>query len=365
MNRNIIASIAIVTLLIAGCASAGKPGEKPLAGSAAAPETFILKKDTLAGTLQLPGELIAFQQVDIYAKVSSFVKELRADLGTEVKEGQLLVILEAPEITSQLLAAESRLRSQEALYAASKANYERLLETSRTPGTVSKNELDQAEARKNSDLAQLEAAKAIYKEVNTMKGYLEIRAPFSGIISARNVNPGAFVGPAGKGSELPLFTLQEQKKLRLTVAIPEAYTGSLHTGDEVRFSVRSLPGEEFSARVSRMAGALDVRLRSEKIEMDVHNHDKKLLPGMVAEVKLAPGKNDSAFVVPKTAVVRSSEGVFMVKAADGIARRVEVRTGREQNNRTEVFGSLKVGETFISKAGEELRDGSVLPAGTK
>jgi len=355
---------AAAGLLLAGCAATEKQEEKAAAAPALT-ETFVLKKDTLSSGLQLPGELIAFQQVDLYAKVSSFVKELKADLGTEVKEGQLLVVLEAPEITSQLVAAESRLRSQEAVYAASRANYDRLLETSKTPGTVSKNELDQAEARKNSDLAQLDAARAIYKEVTTMKDYLEIRAPFSGMITARNVNPGAFVGPAGRGSEQPLLTLQEQKKLRLTVSVPEAFAGSLKPGDAVKFSVRSLPGEEFTAKVSRMAGALDVRLRSEKIEMDVYNNDKRLLPGMVAEVKLPIGQNDSAFIVPKTAVVTSAEGIFLVRAADNRAQRVEVRKGREQNDKVEVFGSLEAGETYIVKASEELRNGTPLNRASK
>ncbi len=364
MNRIHIVYAAI-GLLLAGCTASAKQEDKAADTAPAVTETFVLKKDTLSSGLQLPGELIAFQQVDLYAKVSSFVKELKADLGTEVKEGQLLVVLEAPEISSQLVAAESRLRSQEAVYAASKATYDRLLETSKTPGTVSKNELDQAEARKNSDLAQLDAAKAMYKEVTTMKNYLEIRAPFSGIITARNVNPGAFVGPAGRGSEQPLFTLQEQKKLRLTVSVPEAFAGFLKPGDAVKFGVRSLPGEEFTARISRMAGALDLRLRSEKIEMDVYNTDKKLLPGMVAEVRLPIGQNDSAFIVPKTAVVSSAEGIFLVRSVDNKAQRVEVRKGREQNNKVEVFGNLEAGGIYVVKAGEELRDGTPLNGAAK
>lgn len=350
----------VPALLLGACAvkekDAAEKGNIP-----AAVETFILEKDTLSASLELPGELIAFRQVDLYAKVNSFVKDLNADLGTEVREGQLLVSLEAPEITSQLVAAESRLRSQEAVYAASKANYERLRQAAATPGTVSENDLDQAEARKNSDLAQLEAARAIYKEVNTMKGYLEIRAPFGGIISARNVNPGAFAGPAGKGSELPLFTLQEQKKLRLTVAVPEAFTGALEVGDEVHFTVRSLPGEDFRAKVSRMAGALDTRLRSEKVEMDIYNEDRKLLPGMVAEVRIPLRQNAGAFVIPHTALVQSSEGLYLVQPLNGKVHRIPVRKGRKEAGRVEVFGSLEPGMVLVRKAGEEMREGDPLP----
>jgi multidrug efflux pump subunit AcrA (membrane-fusion protein) len=115
-----------------------------------------------------------------------------------------------------------------------------------------------------------------------MQGYLQIRAPFNGIITARNVNPGAYVGPSGKGSELPLFTLQEQKKLRLVISVPEAYTSYLAHKNEVSFTVKSFPIKNLQRRVKRMAGAIDSRLHSERIEMDVMNNDKKLLPGMVA-----------------------------------------------------------------------------------
>ena len=279
------------------------------------------------------------------------------DIGSEVSAGQLLMTLEAPELSSQLAAAESRLKSQEAVYAASKANYERMTETAKTPGTISQNDLDQALAKKNSDLAQLEAARAYQKEIGTMVGYLEIRAPFAGIITARNVNLGAYVGPAGKGSEFPLLTLQEQKRLRLAVSIPETYTGYLEQGDEVSFTVRSLPNEVFKAQIKRMAGALDLKLRSERIEMDVTNTDKKLLPGMVAEVSIPLGSGDSTYVVPKTAVVNSAEGIYVIQVVNNKAKKIEIKKGRESGDNVEVFGELKENDQLVKKASEEIRDG--------
>ena len=289
----------LIVFLVMGCGAEKKEEVKKVVPKV---ETFELQKDRLATELNLPGELISFQQVDLYARETSFVKKVYVDVGTEVKEGQLLVSLDAPELTSRLAGAESRWKSQEALYTASKANYERLLETSKTPGTISQNDLDQALARMNSDLAQLEAAKALYREVGDARNYLEIRAPFSGVISSRNVNPGAYVGPSGKGSELPLFTLQEQKKLRLVVSVPEAFTSFFKQGDEVDFKVKARSEEVFKASIKRRAGALDTRLRSERVEMDVVNPDKKLLPGMIAELTIPMEGNDSTFVVPKTAV---------------------------------------------------------------
>lgn len=345
--------------LLSGCgASAHESQEQKSEEAPAAIETFVLKKDKFSTTLQIPGELIAYQQVDIYAKVTSFVKELKVDIGSEVSEGQLLMLLEAPELSSQMLAAESRLKSQEAIYAASNASYNRLIETSKTPGTVSQNDLDLALAKKNSDLANLEAARANSKEISTMRGYLEIRAPFSGIITARNVNLGAYVGPSGKGSEFPLLTLQQQKQLRLAVSVPEAFTGYLKQDDEVSFKVRSQPSEVYKARVKRMAGALDLRLRAERIEMDVVNENKALLPGTVAEVTIPLAAKDSTFVVPKTAIVNSSEGVFVIRVVNGKAQRVSVKKGRDINDQSEVFGELQVNDKLITKGSEEIKEGA-------
>ncbi|QNN43595.1 efflux RND transporter periplasmic adaptor subunit [Pedobacter roseus] len=322
--------------------------------------TFDLKKEKLSTQLNLPGELIAFQQVDLYAKVSSFVKSLKVDIGSEVSKGQLLMTLEAPEMTSQLAATQSRIKAQEAIYTASKANYNRLYETSKTPGTISTNDLDQAMAKKNSDLAQLEAAKAAYKEVGSVQDYLTIRAPFSGIISARNVNLGAYVGPTGKGSDLPLFTLQDQKNLRLAVSIPEVYTGYLKAGDEVSFSVKSLPNQTFKAKVKRLSGALDVRLRSERVEMDVPNASKVLLPGMVAELNIPLPANASTFIISKKALLDTSEGLFVLKVADNKAVKVAVKKGRETEDKVEVFGELAEGDKLVAEPTEEMHEGMVI-----
>lgn len=348
---------AAVTLNSCGTSESKSKSETTAAAPAALP-AFSLQKGQLSSSLRIPGELIAFQQVDIYAKVNSFVKKLYVDVGTKVTAGQLLASMEAPEINSQLSGAESRLNSQEAIYLASKANYDRLYETSLTPGTVSQNDLDLALARQKSDYAQLQAAKAAHKEIGDNRNYLEIRAPFSGIISQKNVSAGAYVGPAGKGSEFPLFTLQEQKKLRLVVSVPEAYSSYLNDKSEVKFTVKSLPEHPFTAKVSRLAGALDGRLRSQRIEMDVLNDDKLLLPGMVAEVQIPLNGNDSTFIIPSTAVVTTAERTMVIRVANQKAEWVEVKKGRDADGKTEVFGPLNTGDILLETANEEVRNGA-------
>ncbi|SFD21245.1 efflux RND transporter periplasmic adaptor subunit [Flavobacterium phragmitis] len=322
-------------------------------------ETFLLEKEKLTTELRLPAELTGFQQVDLYAKVSSFVKTLKVDIGSKVKKGQLLIVLEAPEISSQLAAAESRLKSMEAIYATSKSTYNRLYETSKVEGTISKNDLEMASGKKNSNYAQYQAAIAAHKEISIMRGYLEIRAPFDGVVAARNVNLGTFVGPAGKGSDLPLLTIQEQSKLRLAVSVPELYTGYLHPGDEMTFNVKSLP-DNFKAKITRMSGALDLKLRSERVEMDVYNTKGNLLPGMVAEVLLPLNAKDSTFVVPKSAVVSSAEGLFVIKVVNKKATRVDIKKGREIDDKIEIFGDLTPKDKLVKIASEETKEGDII-----
>ncbi|MET3503434.1 RND family efflux transporter MFP subunit [Mucilaginibacter rubeus] len=317
-------------------------------------------KGRLSSNITIPGELIPYQQVDLYAKTNSYVKKLLVDIGSEVHQGQLLAVLEAPEINSQLAAAQSRIKQFEAVYFASKATYDRLVSTSKTPGTVSQNDLEQAEAKKNADQANIDAAKSGLKEVSANLAYLEIRAPFDGVITSRNVNLGAYVGPGGKSTD-PLFTIQDQGRLRLVVSVPEGYTGALSNKSEVNFTVRALPSQKFTAQVKRIAGALDEKLRAERLEMDVYNKDKKLLPHMFAEVSVPLPAGDSTYVVPKTAVATSTEKVFVIKVVDHKAVWVDVKKGLSNGDSIEIFGGdLKPDDKLVKAASDEIRNGSTL-----
>jgi membrane fusion protein (multidrug efflux system) len=318
---------------------------------------YAVKKGKLSSTITVPGELIPYQEVDLYAKINSYVKNLLVDIGSEVHRGQLLATLEAPEINSQLAGAESHIKQLEALYFASKATYDRLYITSKTPGTVSLNDLELAEAKKNSDLANVEAAKSFYKEIAANLNYLEIRAPFDGVITMRNVNLGAYVGPGGKGTD-PLFVLQDQKRMRLVISVPENFTGGLSHKDNVSFTVGSLPNQKFTAQVKRLAGALDVKLRSERLEMDVYNTSRKLLPHMYANVSVPLPSGDSTLIVSKGAVATSTEKVFVVRVVNHRAEWVDVKKGAQSGDMIEVFGDLKAGDQVVQQASDEIRDGS-------
>jgi multidrug efflux pump subunit AcrA (membrane-fusion protein) len=128
----------------------------------------------------------------------------------------------------------------------------------------------------------------------------------------------------------------------------------------VNFTVNAFPDQKFTAYVKRLAGALDERLRSQRIEMDVMNDNKKLLPGMVADVHIPLSAKDSTFIVPKSAVVNSPERVFVIKVADKKAQWIDVKRGREADGKLEVFGDLSPGDHIVKTASEEIRDGSTI-----
>lgn len=359
-NKLIFLLIAgsIMTATFQGCKSSGAEEEKK-PEKAPTVSAFLLSSGNLSDTLSLPGELVAFQNVDLYAKVSSFVKRLYVDVGSQVQQGQLLAVMEAPEINAQRDGAESRVKSQEAIYLASKANYDRLLETSKTPGTVSPNDLDLANARQKSDYAQYMAAKSAVKEITDNRNYLEIRAPFAGVITTRNVSAGAYVGP-GAGA-VPMFTLQEEKKLRLVINLPESNAGVLNQNGVVKFTVKSLPGRYFEAKTSRISGALDSRLRAQHVEMDVNNDSKALLPGMIPEVKIPlHSGNAQVFVIPNSALLNSSQGVFVIKVTNGKTIWTPVSTGIKTEDKVSVYGNLNKNDTLITNVTEEVRNGAAV-----
>ncbi len=360
MNTNnliiIITSATCLTLYSCG------PKEPKLKEEAKAQlmKTFVLEESQVENTVALPGELIAFQEVDIYAKVNSFVKEVHVDRGSEVKKGDLLLLLDAPEFESQMAEAASKLKTREAILKSSASTYSRLYETSKTPGTVSPNDLDLALSKMMSDSSEVNSARSNYKAATEIKNYLTVRAAFDGMITERNIHPGAYVGPSGKGSEKPLLKLKQENILRLAVAVPEVFTSSLHLGDQVRFTVKSYPKEMFTAKVSRLAGNIETNIRSEMIEMDVINKDKKLLSGMYAQVELNTKRNTKSFLVPSTAIVSSTEGIFVVRVENGKAKRIKVDKGNANGSNMEVYGDLKNGDSLVTDASENIRNEDVI-----
>lgn len=320
-------------------------------------ETVVIGKSNPLVQLKLAGELAPDQHTELYAKVNSYVKQIKVDIGSVVTAGQVLVTLEAPEIQSQVASAKAKWQAQEAIYLSTKSTYDRTMRANETKGAISKDAMDQITARKLADEAQLNATKSAYNELKDMDNYLVIRAPFSGVVTEKNVDIGAYVGPMGK---IPLLVVQNTQKLRLNLSIPEANTPYLKIGDTIKFKIRSAPEKMYFAKISRKSGTLDLKLRSEKIEADFLNVNQELKPFMVAETMIALQNSKATFFVPKTALVESSLGIYVIRKEEGKTRNISVAKGRVMPDQFEVFGELNEGDEILKMANEEIQEGTVI-----
>jgi membrane fusion protein, multidrug efflux system len=323
--------------------------------------------------VNLPGEFQPYLSVPIFAKVGGFVKRVNVDRGSRVREGQLLATLEAPEMLSQIAEAQSKVQAlelqraeAEAKRAALASTYERLKIASATPGVVAANEVEiaqktveAAEALVHSYESSIEAGRAQLQAVRDLEQYLEIKAPFDGIITERNVHPGALVGPGTTAT--PLLRLHQVSRLRLVVAVPEALVGSIVKDARVSFTVPAYPGEQFSGTVSLLAHDLDPKTRTMAAEVDVRNPDLRLGAGMYPEVQWPVKRPQLSMLVPPTSIVTTTERTFVVRVkSDGTAEWVNVSRGVRVGNLVEVFGQLKDGDAIVSRATDEIREGSKL-----
>jgi len=312
----------------------------------------------IGSTVHLPAVLRPYEMVDVYPKVNGFIKEIPVDRGSRVRTGQLLLKLEAPEIEQQYMAAKAKYLQAYSLSLASKDDYDRLMVANKMPGTVSAHDLELAKAKMTADSATTQAEIANYKALEATRDYLTVTAPFDGVITERNVHPGALVGPNLKADDKPMLVLQQESRLRLVIDVPEVYSNQLTERTLVSFRVSTLPGKVFRGAISRAAGSLNMKYRSEAIEVDVKNDNGLLKPGMYAEVDLPVQRSTRSLVVPTSSVVVSQEKKYIVTVDGGKAHWVDVVTGNSKNDSTEVFGELMPHARIIVNANDEIRDGA-------
>jgi RND family efflux transporter MFP subunit len=358
--------IAVVTaaLLAFGLGAALARAQSP----AAALETTTVVSKALDKTVRIPGDLTAYQAVDLHARVSGFVESVTVDRGSWVKRGQRLGRLSAPELRAQRAEAEAKVKAVQAQQAeararmvAAQSTFDRLRAASATPGVVAGNDLEVAERTYEAARAQVEAlessgsaAAAALAAVRELEAYLEILAPFDGVITERQVHPGSLVGPSAG----PLLRIEQVSRLRLTVPVPEAYVAAIRKGAAVEFRVSAFPDQAFQGVIARPAHSLDVKTRSMLVELDVQNSKLTLAPGMYAEVQWPISRPAQTLFVPTTAVVRTSERQFVIRVKNGVAEWVDVRRGEPADGLIEVFGDLREGETVIRRGNDEIREGS-------
>jgi RND family efflux transporter MFP subunit len=321
---------------------------------------------------QLPAELVPYQIVELFPKVSSFVEWIGVDRGSRVRRGQILVRLTAPEIKSQRAEAEARLHSIQsqrveaaAQLKSDEGTYSRLKAAASTPGVVSGNELEIAERSVEARRARLSsienselAAQAALKSVQEMESYLTVIAPFDGVITERNVHAGALVGPSGAAAMQPMLRLEQMSQLRLVVPIPERDVAGLARGTQVTFRVPAFPAESFQAVIRRIAHSVDPKTRTMAVELDVSNASGRLPAGMFAEVSWPVKRANKTLFVPPSAVVTTTERTFVIRVKDGVADWIDVRRGATLPDLLEVFGDLQAGDRVVLRGSDELRPGT-------
>lgn len=355
--KNLIFTGTILVILFSHCNSA-KPEKVVDDESKRKPHytLSIVQTKGPSSMIKLPGQLAAYQEVSIFPKVNGYVKNVHVDIGSKVHQGQLLMTLEAPELAQSTMQAKEKYARTKADLSIDREHYNRLLEASETPGAVSPLDLSFVKSKVESDSAVSNAAKTNWQMQETMQAYLVVTAPFSGVITERNVHPGALVSAESKDSK-PMLELKEISRLRLQVDIPENLAGSMKVNDTITFYTSAMPGKKMSAQISRKSMNVNAQFRSERVEADVFNKDELLSPGMYADVVIYAKGNVSGFSVPKSAVVTSTEKKYVLLVKSGRIVKVDVTSGNESGQSTEVFGNLAKGDSVVTDANDEIKEG--------
>ncbi|HEY7386958.1 MAG TPA: efflux RND transporter periplasmic adaptor subunit [Bryobacteraceae bacterium] len=393
-----IAKIAAIVIPVAALVSCTSRGAQIATVAADPPTVAVVKaaRADLSTDVVLTAEFEPFQEIDVLAKVSGYLRDIKVDIGDRVREGQLLATLEIPEMQDDLTKAAAavdqadaevatagdELRRAEAAHELAHLSYTRIADVvKREPGLVPQQDVDEARSRDLVAEAQVSAAKssrqtaqerarvarAEQTRLTTLYQYRTIAAPFSGVITRRYANTGALIqaGTASQSQAMPVVRLSENSLLRLALPAPESVVPLIRLGEPVAVKVSAL-NRTFPGRVARFADTVDPSTRTMKTEVDVPNPDLTLVPGMYAEVDLVTEQRRRVLAVPVEAIDGSGQSVrvFRVQASGAIeiipirvgietARMVEVRQGDLSEGDAVVVGShsgLKAGDIVRPKA---------------
>ena len=327
--------------------------------------------------LSLAGQFQPYQAIDVHAKVAGYVRHIYVDIGDRVHAGQILAVLEVPELSAQYRGSQSeQQRSKEqiniaqheisraqASHAALQANYDRLLEASKAqPGLIAEQELDDARAKADASQAQVETARstlsaarqqsdvaqADMERYGALEAYTTITAPLSGVVIWRYADTGALIqaGTSSDSQSLPLVKLSQSDLLRLRLPVPEDAIGYIHDGDTVRIRVDALH-RSLTGKIVRFTRNVSLDTRTMETEIDVPNKDLSLIPGMYANAYIQVAHRENVLTLPLLAVQRDDSGntsVLVLDSQNRVERRpvvlgiqgsllAEVRSGLGQNDR--------------------------------
>jgi membrane fusion protein (multidrug efflux system) len=355
-----IGSIVLFTAVtfFSACGLSGGEPAKAASDGPPPPDTvqvFVLKTDTLKKAVELSGELVPHLQTDLFAKVQGYIRSMKVDIGDRVRKGQVLAVIEAPEVNTQFAQSEAALQAAKSRWMASTDKYERLYRASQSPspGIVAPVDLISGHNQMQADSASYEAFRQqskVYKEVS---GYLYITAPFDGVIIARKADPGALVNASAM-----LLTIQDNNTLRLRVAVPEIYVAAAGGNRSLSFTVDAYPEQRFSSVLTRKTETIDPATRTELWEFEVGNNKHLLKAGTFINARLNLGRSAPSFVLPASAIATTLERKFVIRVTEGKAAYIDIRQGLNTDGGVEVFGDLKPGDTLLVKSTDERKPGT-------
>lgn len=339
--------------LLCGCERSNSEAASTPSAPVPNVQTILPHRGEISRAITLPTfRLLAYQEATLYAKVAGYLKTLNVDIGDTVTQGQCLAEIDVPE----MLAERPKYQAEAE---AAKLDYQRARAArQKAPDLVVPQTVDDAKAG-------FDSAEANLQQLNTMLGYATITAPFSGVVTRRWVDPGAFIPAATASSaarDAAILTLMDARTVRVQVAVPGSESPFIKPGRPARMTVDALPGRVFEGTITRYAPALDEATKTLLTEMDLANPDGALLPGMFASVRLVLERRPDALLVPAQALVMENNQTSIFIVADGRAKKVAVKTGFNDGLSAEIISGLQPGEPVVVAGQQLLADGQPVNA---
>jgi RND family efflux transporter MFP subunit len=297
-------------------------------------------------TVSLPGRLEAYTQAQMYARVSGYVKEWKADIGTPVKNGQLLAEIDAPDLDQQIMQAEANLSSAKANSVLSEATLKRG-QSLITSYAISQQDLDQRAADSSNKQGLVRAAQANLDRLRVLEQYKRIVAPFDGLVTARTTDVGALIN-AGAGGAPPMFVVSETSKLRVYVNVPQNYVPNVPVGTKARISVPEYPGRSFAATVEASAQSVDAASNTTRTQLVVDNSRGELMTGDFTNVIFDLPHPEIAVNVPASALIFNQSGLHVaVVGGDGRIALKLVTISRDLGNEVEIGSGIAAEDRVV------------------
>lgn len=324
----------------------------------AAPTVFTetVRNDTTSTPLELPGSVSGLHETPIFARANGFVRTLRVDIGSVVRTGDTLLVLDMPEVREQALQAAAVVEQTEASAALARATLKRWQQLAQQ-GVVTPQELDERQAQANVTEANLRAARANVANVREVLRFGALTAPFSGVVTSRTVDLGALVVAGAAATARPLLTLVQTDTLRVMLNVPQSAAARVRRGMSVRVLVRDAGDSAVTGTVVRTAGAIDPTTRTLLTEVHVPNRSRKLLPGMYAQVQFAVPSTGTSLRIPAIALIVRGDGTQVARVKDNAVELVPVTLGRDFGTTLEVLDGVQAGDALIVNPPESLSNG--------